>query len=80
MTITLAPVALSVPDAVPLVPATTLPRDKVAGDTVSWPVAATPVPDNAMVRLGLLAFEVIVTLPLALAAEAGAKVTLKVAL
>lgn len=80
VTITLAPVALNVPDPVPLAPATTLPRDRVAGETVSWPVPATPVPDKDMVSVGLLAFEVSVTLPLAALAEAGAKVTLKVAL
>lgn len=35
VTVTFAPVALSVPDAVPLSPATTLPSDKDVGDTVS---------------------------------------------
>jgi hypothetical protein len=40
----------------------------------------TPDPDNAIVSVGLEAFEVIVMLPLALAAEAGVNVTVKVAL
>jgi hypothetical protein len=38
-TITLAPLAVRVPDAVPAPPTTTLPRGRVAGATVSWPVA-----------------------------------------
>ena len=41
---------------------------------------ATPAPDNGMVRVGLEAFEVIVTLPLTLPADAGVNVTVKLAL
>ena len=79
VTVTLAPVAVNVPPAVPLVPTTTLPRGSVAvGVTVSCPVAATPVPDKGTVRVGFGAFEVIVTVPLALPADGGANVTLKV--
>ena len=80
VTVTLAPVTLNVPEAVPLVPTTTLPRDKLAGETVSCPVALAPVPDKLMLRVGFVAFEVRVTLPLALPAEVGAKVTVKVVL
>ena len=80
VTVTLAPVAVRVPVAVPLVPTTTLPRSRVVGVTVSCPVAVTPVPDKGMVRVGLEALEVMVTVPLALPADVGVKVTLKVAL
>lgn len=78
--VTLAPVALSVPEADPLLPTTTLPRDSDAGDTESVPVAAMPVPVSATVNEGFDAFDVIVTLPLAPVADAGVNVTLKVAL
>jgi len=78
--VTLAPLALRVPDAVPLVPTTTLPRAKLVGETMSCPVAAVPVPDSAMVRVGLEALEVTVTEPVALPAAVGVNVTLKVAL
>jgi len=74
-TVTLAPLAVRLPDADPLVPTTTLPRLKVAGLTLSCPTGATPVPDNGMVSVGLVAFEVRVTLPLALAAAVGVQVT-----
>ena len=80
VTVTFDPLAVRLADAVPLVPTTTLPSAKVPGVTVSWPAAATPVPDNGMVNVGFEAVEVMVTLPLALPAEAGVKVTLKVAL
>jgi len=78
--VTLAPVTLNVPEAVPLNPTTTLPRAREDGETVSWPVAATPVPDRAIVSVGLEAFEVTVTVPVAAAAVVGANVTLKLAL
>jgi hypothetical protein len=80
VTVTLAPLAVRVPDAVPLVPTTTSPRASVVGETLSCPVAAAPVPDSAMLRVGLEALEVTVTAPVALPAVVGVKVTLKVAL
>jgi hypothetical protein len=80
VTVTLAPLAVKLPDAVPLVPTTTLPRGRVAGLTLSCPTAVTPVPDNGIVRVGFDAFEVIVTLPLTAPAEGGLNDTLKVAL
>jgi len=62
-----------------LLPTVTLPKLRLVGfdPSVPW---ATPVPDNGMVRVGLDAVEVIVTLPLALAADVGANLTLKVVL
>lgn len=42
--------------------------------------AVTPVPDNGIDRVELDAFEVRVMLPLALAADCGANVTVKLAL
>ena len=81
VTVTLAPVAFRLPDAVPLFPTTTLPSGKVAGVTVSVPVAAAvPVPDSGIVSVGLDPSEVIVRLPLALPADVGVNVTLKLAL
>jgi hypothetical protein len=80
VTVTFAPLATRLPEALPLVPTTTLPRASVVGLTVSCPAAAVPVPDNGTVSVGLEAFEVIVTLPLALPADAGANETVKLAL
>jgi hypothetical protein len=57
----------------------TLPKLRLLGFDPKVP-AVTPVPDNPIVSVGLEAFEVIVMLPLALAADAGVNVTLKVAL
>jgi hypothetical protein len=62
-----------------LLPTVTLPRARLVGFDPSVPVA-TPVPDSGMDRVGLEAFEVMVTVPLALAAAAGVNVTVKVAL
>ena len=80
VTVTFAPLAVRLPDAVPLVPTTALPRGRVVGETASCPAAAVPVPESGIVSVELDAFEVMVTLPLALAAEGGVNVTLNVAL
>ena len=44
LTVTLAPVAVSVPEVDPLSPTITLPRLRLEGVMVSVPVALTPVP------------------------------------
>ncbi len=80
VTVTLAPLAVNVPDELPLVPTTTLPRFIVVGVTDSCPVAAVPVPDNGIVRFGFEASDVTLRLPLALPADEGANETLNVAL
>jgi hypothetical protein len=80
VTVTFAPLAVRLPVADPLVPATTLPIAMGAGVAVSTPAVADPVPVKGMVKLGLEPVDVTVTLPLALPADSGAKVTLKVAL
>jgi hypothetical protein len=80
VTVTFAPLAVRLPDAVPLVPTTTLPRPRVVEATVSCPAAAVPVPDIGIVSVGLDAVEVMVRLPLAFVADCGANVTLKLAL
>ena len=74
--VTFAPVAARVPEVVPLVPSSTLPRASVVGLIASCPAAAAPVPDNAIVIVGLDALEVTVTLPLALPEVEGANLTL----
>ena len=80
VTVTFAPLALRLPVADPLVPATTLPIAMGEGVAVSTPAVTDPVPVKGMVRVGLEPVDVTVTLPLALPAESGVKVTLKVAL
>jgi hypothetical protein len=77
VTVTLAPLAATLPEAVPLAPATTLPRSSVAGFTVNCATAVVPVPDRGIVRVGIEASEVMVTFPLALPADCGANDTLK---
>ena len=62
-----------------MLPTVTLPKLRLVGFDPSAP-GATPVPDNGMVKVGLDAFEVMVTLPLTLPADAGVNVTVKVAL
>jgi hypothetical protein len=62
-----------------LLPTVTLPKLRLAGFDPSTP-GATPVPDNAIVSVGFEAFELIVTVPLALPVDSGVNVTLKVAL
>jgi hypothetical protein len=79
VTVTFAPLALRVPVAVALVPATTLPSAMGVGAAVNTPAVADPVPVKGMVSVGLEPFDVTVTLPLELPAVCGAKVTVKVA-
>lgn len=62
-----------------LFPTVTLPKLRLVGFEPSEP-GAIPTPDNGTVMVGLGAFEVIVTLPLSLAADCGANVTLKLVL
>jgi hypothetical protein len=70
-TVTLAPLAVRLPDADPLVPTITLPTLKVDGLTLSCPTAATPVPDSGMVSVGFVAFDVRVIVPLPAPAAVG---------
>src|SRR5579863_6434206 len=80
VTVTLAPVALNVPEAVPLVPSTTLPTPSVVGETFNWPTVVVPIPDTEIVRDALDAVDVRVTAPFTLPDEVGANVTSNVAL
>ena len=73
------PVLVTVSDRDCLLPTIALPKLRLVGFDPSAPGVA-PVPDNGTVRVGLEAFEVIVTSPLILPADAGVKVTLKLAL
>jgi hypothetical protein len=73
------PVLVIVPERDCLLPTVTLPKLRLVGFDASAP-AATPAPDNGTVRVGVGAFEVIVMLPVAFAADCGANVTLKLAL
>jgi len=77
VSVTLAPLAARLPEAVPLVPATTLPRANVAGFTLNCPTAVVPVPETGMVNVGFEASELRVTFPLVLPADCGANDTLK---
>jgi hypothetical protein len=79
VTDTLAPVAVSVPVWVPLVPTTTLPA--LTGLTLKVPwLCVIPDPLSATLSVGFEAFETIATFPLKLPAEGGVKITLKDAL
>ncbi len=81
VTVTVAPLALRVPAAVPLEPTWTLPRARVAGETVSCPTAVvTPVPVTGTVNVEFVAVEVIVRFPLTAPAAVGANFTVNVAL
>lgn len=73
------PVLVTVSDSGWLDPVCTVPKFRLAGFAPSAPAAA-PVPDNAIDTVGFGAFEVIVTLPLALPADCGANVILNVVL
>ena len=80
VTVTFAPLALNVPDALLLLPTTTLPRLSVPGLTASCPTAVVPVPDRETFTLELVASDVKVTFPDALPAACGANATVKIAL
>jgi hypothetical protein len=80
VTVTFAPLAVRVPEPVPLEPTATLPRFRVVGLTVSCPTPATPVPDNGIVNVGFDPFDVMVTFPLTLPVAGGVNETLKLAL
>ena len=81
VTVTLAPLAVTVPLAVPLDPTVTLPRASDPGDTLNRPAAVvTPVPETGTVNVGLLAVDVTVRFPLAEPPALGANDTVKVAL
>jgi hypothetical protein len=80
VTVTFAPVALRLPEAVPLVPTNTLPKATGAGLAVNCAGAVVPVPARARVKVGLEPSDAMVALPLALPADCGAKVTLNFAL
>lgn len=77
-TVTLAVLAFRLAEAVPLDPTVTLPSASVVGLTASTPVAVVPVPVSPTVSVGFDAFELTVSVPLALAAAVGVKVTLNV--
>lgn len=76
VTVTLVPLALRLPDPVPLPPTITLPKFKVAGVTLSCPAAAVPVPDRAIDRLEFDASDASDTFPLAAPAVFGLNTTL----
>jgi hypothetical protein len=79
VTRTLAPLAVNVPDPLPVKPTTTLPMAIVAGDALSVPTGATPVPESGIVRVEFEAVDVTVKVPVALPAAAGSNETLMVA-
>ena len=80
VTVTLAPLAVRFPLAVPLAPSTTLPTAIVEGETLSCPAAVVPIPVNETDIVEFEAFEETVTVPLALPEAAGENITLNGAL
>ena len=78
-TVTLAPVAVSVPLLAKLVPTVTLPKPRLVGPRASCP-GAIPVALVGTARFGLEASEVMDSEPLTVPAAAGVKVTLNVKL
>jgi hypothetical protein len=80
VTVTSAPLAVSVPEAVPLVPSITSPRAKVVGVTASCPGAAVPVPDTDSVVWAsdalLARVTVALKLPVALGVNSTPRLTL----
>src|SRR6266436_9980555 len=77
--VTLDPVAVSTSASTLLEPTVTLPKFKALALEVNFPAAA-PVPDTAIVRLGVDAFESTTMVPFTLPAACGVKRTLKVTL
>ena len=75
--IDVAPVLVSLSVRDELLPTTTLPKLTLVGLAVIAP-GATPVPERGIVNVGFVAFEVIVTVPLALPPVVGAKETVNV--
>src|SRR5215470_4197075 len=73
------PVLVTVSERDLLLPRVMLPKPRLVGFDPRVP-AVTPVPVRGMVRVGLEALEVMVTVPVALLAAVGVNVTLKVAL
>ena len=78
-TVTEAPLAVRLPFSDAFDPTVTLPKLRLVGDTANVP-AAVPVPESAMVSVGLDAFEATDRFPLAAPAPVGAKVAVKVTL
>ncbi len=78
-TVTEAPPAVRVPLSGELDPTATLPKLRLVGDTANVP-AAVPVPESAMLSVGLDAFDATDRFPLAALALLGAKVAVKVTL
>ena len=80
--VTPAPLALRVPEAEPLVPATTLPKLKLDGVTMSWPavVELVPVPDSEMLAWALDALLLMPALAVKAPAALGVKSNVSVAL
>jgi len=68
------PVLVIVSDRFALLPTCTLPNPRLLGFGDSVP-GVTPVPESGMLRFGLPPLEVMLTLPLAVPAAVGAKLT-----
>lgn len=79
VTVTEAPLAVSLPVSGEFDPTVTLPKLRLAGETVNWP-AAVPVPESAMLSGEFDAVETTERLPLAAVALVGVKVAVKVTL
>jgi hypothetical protein len=73
------PLLVSVPESDFDVPIWMFPKLKLVGFDANWP-GATPVPERGMERVGLLALELMVSVPLAAPVADGVKMALNVAL
>ena len=81
VTVTLAPLAVIVPDAVPLWPTTTLPRLRVVGLTPRVPVVVVvPIPESGTVTVEFEAVELIVMVPVRVPVAVGVNIALIVQL
>ena len=76
-TVTLAPLADRLPEAVPLPPLTTLPMASVDGEMLSCPTAAVPVPVSVPVEVEGWALLVAVSVALAEPTAVGLNVIVK---
>lgn len=80
VTVTLVPLAVRLPEAIPLFPVTTLPRPSVVGETANCPMVVVPVPDKGIVKVVSDVVDAIVTFPVMGPVDCGLNEILKLVL